>query len=444
MMTPDEIRKYCVIVNQGSGCIFQPLDETCSYILTAKHVVGNTLDRLVRFEMQDNALTEIEIVHDPLQAGLNYFPHPERDIAIIKVPKIGTLDGIIRQDKISYDDQQFDLLGYPDTRRTARDMGDWLRIDRAVRILQTKANGMLEAQIPGNPTFAQIVGQSGGCYVRRNGRYLSLIGIQNRVVEAQNEFQGRVDFTPICHFDEIVALFPEQLSAILPPSLRCFSFIQAEAFALEAGLDDNDIDDTRRYLKRRTQEIIDSNTTPQSIKNHFNQRLLIYNCDSGILQSQDLWLVWLEFLTILKIAKDENFDPHQLDTVFDSVRLLHSDAEGDWSKQMMNIMYSDYKGLKDKGIVLISVAQEPALDTQYIIKPNSIKEYITRAKREREEGKMNIGAGRSTPFDHFTIAHVGYFKKLAILKKIAEYAEIKDETILLQKLRQEFNELLNS
>jgi hypothetical protein len=33
----DQLRPYVVIVNGGSGCIFQPMDIEHSYILTAKH-----------------------------------------------------------------------------------------------------------------------------------------------------------------------------------------------------------------------------------------------------------------------------------------------------------------------------------------------------------------------------------------------------------------------
>ncbi|MBS1773086.1 MAG: hypothetical protein JST82_09495 [Bacteroidetes bacterium] len=445
MMQPNEIRQYCVIVNNGSGCIFQPLDLEYTYILTAKHVIEddqNILSRLVRFEFRDGQIHEIQVAFDPLVLGENYFPHPAKDIAILKVAKIEGHDKIIRQDDIAYMEQRFSLYGFPNTRRNAGAMADWIRIDNDIRILQTKDNGMCEAELLGNPQHHEIIGQSGGCYVRVTGEHLNLIGIQNRVVEAQEEYRGRVDFTPIRHFDEIINENSDHLSPLLPPVMGCFSFSQPKAFDIYGGIHDADIDMVRRYLKERTQDIVESENTPQGIKTLLNERLLMADCDSGQLQSSALWLAWLELLTILKIANDDDFKIEEIEEIFNSVRLIHTDAAGGMARQFKSIMYSDYQGLVDKGLVLINTPEAPADDDQYIIPPGAVVGSIAAAKREREQERMNIGRGRQTPFDHFTIAHAGSFKRIAIIKKLADYRAINDPVTLLQKLKDEFNAIL--
>jgi hypothetical protein len=404
---------------------------------------GNKLTQLIRFDTIDGRLSPIAIPYDDLKNGVNYFPHPEKDIAIIKVDNNDKLGHIIRQDVIDYEKHRFSLLGYPAVRRTANDKADWLRIDSDVRIHQTKADGMKEAQLANAAQYHEIVGQSGGCYVRASNGYVHVIGIQNCIATAQQEYQGRVDFTPISYFDEIIARYPGVLSAMLPPYLRCFSFLQQAAFDIDGSFFDQDIVMARNLLKRKTQEIVDSNMTPRIIKDLFNERLLIYGNDTGVLQSHAIWLVWLEFLTILKIAKGEQLDEAGLKKIFNSTRLFHSNTDKDWAFEMMNIMYSDYKGLEDNGIVFVSVAKDPE-EGMNVVKRGATIGSIAQVKRNKDSALMNIDEGRKSPFDHFTFAHINCFKKQAILKEHAAYAEIDDEDILFEKLKTEFNGLLRA
>ncbi len=40
-MTIEDIKEYVICINDGSGVIFQPMEENFTYILTAKHVFKN-------------------------------------------------------------------------------------------------------------------------------------------------------------------------------------------------------------------------------------------------------------------------------------------------------------------------------------------------------------------------------------------------------------------
>jgi len=83
-MKIDDIREYIVIVNGGSGCIFQPEDDACSYILTARHNIlynKNIISELTRFEFRDKTWRSIPVQRFTKMD--DYFPHPDKDIAII-------------------------------------------------------------------------------------------------------------------------------------------------------------------------------------------------------------------------------------------------------------------------------------------------------------------------------------------------------------------------
>ena len=88
---------FTVKVEGGSGCIFQPINDEYSYVLTAKHVVlGNNLPSIIRqtLDNNDNVVNEtLEIIGTP-------FLHSDenKDAAIIKVQKIEGIDSLLRDD----------------------------------------------------------------------------------------------------------------------------------------------------------------------------------------------------------------------------------------------------------------------------------------------------------------------------------------------------------
>lgn len=69
--------------------------------------------------MNNNSWDKIEIPFEDLVENENYFPHPKRDIAIIKIEKIHDLDNIIRIDDIENERIGYLLVGYPEPRRNA-------------------------------------------------------------------------------------------------------------------------------------------------------------------------------------------------------------------------------------------------------------------------------------------------------------------------------------
>lgn len=442
----DQLRPYVVIVNNGSGCIFQPMDILHSYILTAKHNladVDDQLNMLTRFEQNGASWTAIEIPFQALVPGQNYFPHPQLDIAIIIVPRIEGVGSVYRSDELDGQiNAGYSLLGYPSTRRqvNAANKSLWFRSDTITQILGHNNNAR-EFTIAGNANQDEVTGQSGGPVLIIQQQKVMIAGIETRMVRAQEENMGRAEFSPLKAFDEIVAQNPETLHQLLPAHLSCFSFLIDEAFNLDAGFSQDNIKGIKAFLLYKARSVTQSGTAPHQIKKQFEKRLLIAEQKEEILQGKEIWKIWLEFLTIMRIIEDKVITDQDLEALFNSVRLLHSDSDKDWSSELTNIVYSDFLGLADNGTVVISTRKPPASDEQYIINGNIPQ--IANAKKSRDRHKLKINEGKIFPFDHYKFVHMDYFKGKSISRKHAEYGILESDQEYLDKLKQEYGAIFN-
>lgn len=440
----DQLRPYAAIVNNGSGCIFQPAADDYTYILTANHNITkaqNAIKLLQRFEFDGNAWNVRDIPFLPLVVGQNYFPHEQYDIAILKVDRLSGFDNIYRTDEIETG-PVYSLIGYPEGRREARphDSSEWFRYDSNISILGTN-KGAREAHIPWNPGKLEVDGQSGGPVLReRNGKIL-LVGIEYGMVPAKTEQLGRVNFFPMSAFDEIIKAYPEKLSTMVPSFMRCFSFLMEEIFELDAGFSNNNITGVKGYLLYKAKEISGNDCTPFAIKEYFNKRLLIDQQPEEVLASKAIWQVWLEFLTFMVILNKATPQMANVKELFDSVRLLFSGSPKDWSSELINMVYSDYKGLADKGTVVVAMSTPPK-DGVYVI--NKSIPSITDARNIRDRDRILINKGLSFPFDHFKFVHIDYFKGGTIVNKHADWAELTTDEEYLEKLRKEYERLFTT
>jgi len=439
-MSINQLREVAVIVNGGSGCLFQSFDDTSTYVLTATHNITDLVNEkpeIIRFFTEDGAPTEVDISPDGYEIGINYFPHPEMDVCIIKLPKIDGLPFVTRIDNLEINSDGFTLMGYPGVRREGNDnKAQWLRPDENVSILHTISRSMREARIPDTPKFGEVVGHSGGCILKYENGNIMIAGIQNRVVEADEEQLGRVEFTIMSAFDEIVESYKETLLPLFPSYLRDFSFFKDKTFTLNVGpLDEESVVLMRKCLRDMTDEIIGSETTPYGIRSFFKERILVSGQGHEVLQGSKIWKAWLEFLTILNIIRPISWTDENLTSVFNRFRLLYSDITGDWTEELQNLVYSDYRGLPIGGTVIVGTPNKP--NYRYEIEKGKIPK-ITRAT---EKILMKTDDGINFPFDSYRFVHIDYFTDKSLKDKLQEYEEIVDENELVRKLKEQFDEL---
>lgn len=447
-MTIDQAREYVVIVNGGSGCIMQPMSDEYAYLLTAKHNIEkgyNTLKAITNFIYSEGKWSEKTIPIKKFESGSNYFPHPQKDIAIIKIPVQPHLTEAYRFDDINHDKSGYYLMGYPELRRKTHrtDRKQWYRRDQSVEIIDPRGAGMYEAKVPDNATLQEIMGQSGGCFCKVQDGKLFIAGIQNSMADA-NEQMGHVRFTDMASFDEIIALHTEVLVPLLPCHLKSFSFLWHEAFNLDAGLYNENIKFVKAFLKNKITEVIGDAATPSAIKKLFEHRLLLYSESTQTLQSKKIWIIWLEFLTILNLVKKQDYSEPGILELFNRIRLLCSDTDRDWGMELGNIIRADYKGLPKGSTVIIGTARPPA-QNQFKLDRNI--PLIDKAFRDHRStinyNDLVIDEGITFPLYDYTFIHIAYFKDGAILNKNSEYAALMDDDHkILAKLQEEYKELL--
>jgi hypothetical protein len=444
-MNQDNIKEYIVCLNGGSGVIFQPSEENQSYILTAKHVLNTIANHpyngsvhIDYFTAAGNSFTRIEPFE--LVEGTNYFPHPDAtiDIAIITVDRIPCPINLVTIQNVRPDTGQYQLVGFPSVRRAGTPLSvNWIRHDN-LTVGAERAHGKREGTVENNATRNELVGASGaGIFIIRDG-HLYLAGIQNQITAVQ-EAMGRVEFTPISHFQNIVDIPGSNLETILPFYLKNFSFLKSEAFTFEIdALDENHLAFVRNYLINKTQDVINSGVTPIVIKSFFGEKLLLDHNRPDILNTSQIWKVWLEFLTIMNIVKYENFGEAELGEIFNSYRLKFSNCVKDWTSLInTDLLYSDYTGLKIEGKVFVQTVNSPA--NNYILPRDKIRNIAKTYDKSKFKTDQGIH-----PFTHFTFIHADHLKKEFLQKRLALFENINDEAELLTILKKEYNDLFSA
>ncbi|MBN2837079.1 ABC-three component system protein [Draconibacterium mangrovi] len=450
-MNIDAARKHCAIVNGGSGCILQPMTNEYLYILTAKHNIdknGGQIDDVIYFEFNGNGWVSKKITIESTTLGVNYFIHDNSDIdvALIKVDYIEGFDKIYRFDRLTDVKNDFHLLGYPEIRRNENPdkNSEWFRRNDHIQIFDPRENLQFEAGIPGNPIIEEVRGDSGGCILKIINGQLFISGIQNRMASASEQL-GKIRFTLLSAFDEIIEKHPDLLAPILPYHLKSFSFLKDEAFNLRAGFYEEDILFVKNFLRDKTELVVKSSITPLCIKNLFKSRLLLFKQKDEVLHSKHIWIIWLEFLTILNILKNKEIPESDLDDIFNDIRLVYTDYQGDWSDELTNLVYSDFKGLRKDGLVVVGISTPPDDGETYILEKNipHIASAIKTRKRELKRNLLQIDDGINFPLEDYTFIHIEYFKKKAIVSKHAEYSDILEDDVLLEKLKNEYKILID-
>ena len=449
-MNNDDLKRYSVIVGEGSGCFFQPMTADYTYILTAKHLFFDEEEdergQTQKKEYPDNTPVTItkniqtangwieEQIPFTLVKGTTYFPHKEADVAILKItPPQTNFDQIVASELLNTS-TDYDLCGFPNT-LGGNNAGEKYTTHRIERLIAS-ANYSHSAQLFGTLNQVNIEGMSGCGVLKVVGNYISIIGIQSKMASSLYP-AGQIGFVPIKHINEIINYneYRQNLERLYPPFLKSFSFLKNEAFNLNAGFGNQNIEHVKNFLKNKTNEVINSPLTPFGIKNLFENRLLLYKQGNETLQSKYIWLIWLEFLTILNLLREGNLSEESVKDGFNNIRLICSDTDEDWSSELDNIIYSDFKGLKRNGIVIVGCKKPPIND--FYILDRKIP-MINQAVRSHNRELLQIDSGMNFPLSEYKFIHVEYFKNHAIVSKRAEYAEILDDVTLLDKLKAEY------
>lgn len=427
----EKLRFFAVKVNNGSGCIFQPNTTEFSYVLSVKH-------NIVKGDKSINKIDEIVVLRHDKKTVLvsDVYLHDELDLIVLKVEYLGNPEYILTASE-PVREEKLTVFGYPDYLQ-----GETTGLPCICGFsIQTGISYEIESK---NTMFTfnrgaqqNVIGFSGSGIFKLEGENLILKGI----FPSLNDSEGAHNKVNGFYINPINLLIKNKgLLELLPDYMCNFSFLKNEAFNLEAGFANHNIEFTKNFLKSKTQEIINSPLTPIGIKKLFEKRLILFNQNSSFLQSKGLWILWLEFLTILNILKKEEYTEEKIKEIFNNIRLISVDGDGDWSEQLTNMVYSDYRGLKKDGVVIIGISKPPADEETYVLDKGipHIANAIKERRKSHDRGLLQIDDGINFPLEEYKFIHIEYFKKRSIIKKHVEYAEILDDDELLEKLTVEY------
>lgn len=440
-MSINDLKKYTVKVGCGSGCVFQPMDDEYTYILTAKHLFQNKNEETDELEYLNDGveipLTFLDFdgnkwnVHSEIFTICfeeNFFPHQNADAAILKIIHRAGFDNIhIRKKRL---ENEYYLNGFPGRLGHQDTVGNSVATFAVARFKQSGDFFDVAELSNHNLTRDEIQGCSGGGIMAVDAKSnVFITGIQSRMATNVDLSLGEIGFVPSRYYEDIVEIYNAsgKLVELLPVFLRSFvsligdtfQFASAELIEEEAKLS--------KLLVAKAQFIQQSDLTPLAFRSFLGEkRLLILDQDNVALKRKKVWTFWLELLVILNIVKDKVHNITDLEDILSKIRFFYSDVEKPFlNEHLQDLWKLDYENLQDDGLVIFASRQvyqspgmEGVLDLREIVPDISSArlDYEIMQNQAVAAGSIDIANAHSFPFDRFKYANLATFKEYAALK----------------------------
>lgn len=352
-MSENDFKKYTVILDEGSGVLFQPLGETKTYILSAKHVFYKEIEHnngpnkkelkgSINYRLSTDQKTAIEI---EIKKGVNYYENDHADAALLVLEGNQGFDQIfIDKRKSGFDG--FNLTGYPQSKRTADDKYD----KQAISDLNSYDDSLVALRLVVNHLdHEQISGFSGGGIFKTNGDSLLLAGIQSKT--PSGNCNGEVNVVPIKRFEEIVQ--ENNLPQLLP------SFFTQIDLLLSSIIEFNQ---TKPNLKPKLQGALrlQAKQIKCDLKDIYNRKLLAKSAiHSNSLSSRQFWTSFLEYALIISLIEDHEFNEDLLNKMNKKRRFVFSDSAKNIYDVYSDILLFAADNIDDQCQVLVGTTMPP-------------------------------------------------------------------------------------
>lgn len=410
MARRDLLPKFTVKVEGGSGCLFQPINDEYSYVLTAKHVIlGNNQPSIIRQILgeDDNLINEtLNIIGSP-------FTHPDenKDAAIIKVQKVNGLELLLRDDLSSENRNGYFLCGHPNSRAN----NSYSFRDNKLEIQNKKQYGYFEAELNRVANRTEIVGQSGGGIIKIEDSCFLLGGIQKQMSAPDGiEQLGRIDFMPLSFFDEIIELNGNELSKLFPPYIGSFDRLLNDIFPLpnltvKKGL-------IQSELKRIATELC-NDFSPTTILEMFGEQFLIHGTEKSIINHKQLWLSFLEILCINQLHSSNKLKLEDLKELHKKRKLFIVDTDK-WTKKLEDIYKTNLSHIEKGGAIVICATNETETTKTEISSDELIILDISTPSE-----KDNISNTVRNPFEELRLLNIFKFQS-HIISNALQYSQL--------------------
>lgn len=448
-MDVNDFKLYSAKVRNGSGVIFQPMNKReYTYILTANHnLLGKRPSKEDSRLKEEYVLSEIDIFiqseTDPIKIELveneYYFPHKDADIAILKIDYLDGFENIFVSPNYKVLNDSF-ICGYPgyrDGKLTLQEKYTNYELSRFIDERDYFCKGQLTSE---TKEQEEITGLSGGGLMRIDNNNISLIGIQSEV--ASQIPNGQIEFVPIKYFDDIIN-YPEnegKLCLLLPPFMGAFEYLKNEIIKLEDASQPSLINKIKSAFSEQMKFI---GLNPYLIYNSNIGSKLLADRNSNPF-SKELWVSWLEYLTILCFVEDKNIDINNIEAIFNKKRLIHSDTNLGWLEIIPDLLKNNLDGLENNGTLIVSTKNVPLRKNKRRYR-NSVIPNIYSAYGNRNLGVLLVDQAKNIK-SLKEIIHIKAFENDCILESEDIFNNISEfdiENIILE-LKNKLNEFFES
>lgn len=408
----DLLSQYTVKVEGGSGCLFQPIDDEYSYVLTAKHVISGYNSPSINRQVLD---VNGSLTNEPLEIIGSPFLHtdPNKDAAIIKVKKIDPIEALLRDDFLPENKYGYYLCGHPNSRRNQNDS---FRLDE-ITILQSKEHNYREAKSKQPIIFNEVVGQSGGGILKIEDSCILLAGVQSRMAaEDGKETLGRLVIMPLSFYDEIIAENEDKLSKLFPPYIGSFERLLNDIFPLPNLEYKKDL--IQNELRRISKDLCDD-FSPKSILEIFKDGFLANGTDKTICIHKKLWTSFLELLTYNQLHSEKKLRLEDLKELHKKRKLFIIDTDS-WTKKINEIYCSDLSEIEIGGSIVICATNE-RFPQRVEYSKDELKLFVPNISIPIDP--KNISNTVSNPFEELKLVNIFKFQD-SIIKNILKYQEM--------------------
>lgn len=417
----DELQWFTVKIANGSGCLFQPLSDDYSYVLTAKHVIEDEEELEI---IRQFINTEGEQIDEKIEILEPPYLHsdPNKDAAIVKVKKVKNLTPILRADLNSIKKNNWYLCGHPESREENN-----FSYRKNKLTLLNPVNNYIEAEIEKNVNHSEIVGQSGGGIIKIENSCFLLAGVQKKMAAGdEQESLSRIHFAPLTFFDEIIESNKDKLSQLFPPYIGAFNFLLKEIFPLPNLLVKTDL--IKQTLNSISMKVCEG-IKPEKIINDYTGDFLANGTPKHIIYHKTLWKSLLEFFTIIKLY-EEDITLNDLASIHKRRKMLIVDADK-WTMKLEDIYKSDLSEIEKGGTIVVCATNEVETNKTEIL-PNELA--IIDISTPIDE--MNISSTVENPFNDLRLVNIFKFQdhvinnaiELASINSINSKAKIKTLT----------------
>ncbi|WP_313139103.1 ABC-three component system protein [Myroides sp.] len=353
-MDENDLKRYTVILGGGSGILFQPLDETITYILTAKHVlykdvkdgrgqkIGEELIEKINFSYSNDQSTSIEF---EIKKDENYFEHDVADAAILVLKENLGFNQIFVDERATGFDG-FSLTGYPAIKRLANDKYD----RQVINTLISSNTDLISLRLfIDHLDHSQITGFSGGGIIKTNGDSLLLVGIQSKT--PIGDCHGEIQVVPIKRFEEIVDVY--DLSKLVP------SYLSNIELLINSIIGYNE---TLPALKPKLQIAIRKQFEQvRCALNSIYSSNYVKKLSTSVtgIKSKRFWTSFLEYALIISLLEVDGVDEDVLSKMNLTKKFIFSDSSKDIYDLYSEVLLFASENISDNCQVLLATNQIP-------------------------------------------------------------------------------------